>query len=285
MTNKDKAVSIARSINDRLSSLAKKQKVSFESLLSSFLIERMAARLVANPVLANSLVFKGGFVSLRVYSSPRYTNDLDALMSKGKLATILKSASAAVETDLQDGVWFQFEESVDLATQGEYGGLRLIFRAGIGPRPKKITKARLLNLDIGSGDSVTPGPVKTTLPSLVGGEEIAWSVYPIETICSEKLHTLIARGSENSRAKDVYDLSLFLPQCAMETLSRAIHSTFQSRGEVPPLNISDALEALDTSVLKRGWKGAIAGIADVPDFDACFQRILSHVKGLPQSKR
>jgi len=50
------------------------------------------------------------------------------------------------------------------------------------------------------GDPVTPGPQKEQTPSLPSGnDEISWSVYPIETICAEKLHALISSGDENSR--------------------------------------------------------------------------------------
>jgi hypothetical protein len=45
-----------------------------------FLIERLVARLIADKKLSQNLVFKGGFVGLRVYDSPRYTIDLDALL-------------------------------------------------------------------------------------------------------------------------------------------------------------------------------------------------------------
>lgn len=280
MTRKLRPEDIARSISDRLSRLAKKQNASFEALQSAFLLERMAARLLADKSLAKALIFKGGFVSLRVYSSPRYTNDLDALLRRGRLETFRTEATAAIETNLQDGVWFQFEESVDLVTQGEYGGLRLTFRAGIGPRPAKLVKARRLNLDIGTGDAVTPAPVETTLPLLLAEGGLSWSVYPLETMCSEKLHALIARGSENSRSKDVFDLSLFLPKCSAKSLDAALKATFKARGDRPPERVVEALEQIDTSILKRGWKAAMTGIQNAPDFDACFTTVAAQVKQL-----
>ncbi|MBI3901121.1 MAG: nucleotidyl transferase AbiEii/AbiGii toxin family protein, partial [Chlamydiia bacterium] len=43
------------------------------------------------------------------------------------------------------------------------------------------------------------------------GEDLSWSIYPIETIIAEKLHALINRGHLNSRSKDVFDLVAFLP--------------------------------------------------------------------------
>jgi hypothetical protein len=279
MTTQNKTASLARSITDRLTSLAGRQKVPFDSLLSSFLLERMAARLVADPTLARSLVFKGGYVSLRVYSSPRFTNDLDALLRKGPLAMVQKSTIAALEADNGDGVWFRFVEAVDLETQGEYGGLRLTFRCGLGELPKNLAKARRMNFDIGTGDVITPAPVKATIPILLGQGEISWSVYPVETICSEKLHALVVR-EDNSRAKDVFDLSLFLPRCEAKAIRKAIDATFAARGDALPESIATRLKELDTTVLKRGWRAAVQGIPASPNFDDCFNMILVLVAGL-----
>jgi hypothetical protein len=72
----------ARSIGDKLSQLAKNQRVAYPKILTEFLPERLAVRLVSGPELRGRLVFKGGYVSLRVYASPRYTIDLDVLLRR-----------------------------------------------------------------------------------------------------------------------------------------------------------------------------------------------------------
>jgi len=59
-----------------------------------------------------------------VYNSARYTVDVDALFVKSDVESILERAKRSAETDLNDGVWFRFEDQVDLGTQGEYGGVR-----------------------------------------------------------------------------------------------------------------------------------------------------------------
>jgi len=55
----------ARLISTKLSALAVKEGIGFESLAMTFLIERMLARLVADQKLGDILVFKGGYVGLR----------------------------------------------------------------------------------------------------------------------------------------------------------------------------------------------------------------------------
>ena len=200
------------SITQRLVDLVGKTGVVFPNLVTSLLIERLVVRLVSEVKLQNTLIFKGGFVGLRVYESPRYTVDLDALLIRSNIDATLDLCRTAAEADLQDGVWFQFEDQIDLATQGEYGGIRQVYRAGIGEVLKNIKKAQIIHFDLGVGDPVTPGPIAATTQTLLSGETMSWSVYPIETIIAEKLHAVVVRGGANSRSKDIHDLAIFLPK-------------------------------------------------------------------------
>ncbi len=72
----------ARSVTQKLSNLAIKQGSTYQNLATEFLIERLIVRLTSNKKLYSSLIFKGGYVGLRIYESPRYTIDLDALLIK-----------------------------------------------------------------------------------------------------------------------------------------------------------------------------------------------------------
>jgi hypothetical protein len=120
--------------------------------------------------------------------------DVDALAIKAGVESTLKRARDKAESDLEDGVWFRFEDQVDLATQGEYGGIRQVYRAGIGEVLKNLKKAQVVHFDVGIGDPITPGPLATETPSLLSPHEaLSWSVYPVETIIAEKLHIGRAR--------------------------------------------------------------------------------------------
>ena len=87
MTTKAKGNSVRQKITD----LSKKLNVPFQNVQTAFMIERMVARLVADKNLSKNLVFKGGFVGLRVYNSERYTVDLDALLVKANIESTLKA--------------------------------------------------------------------------------------------------------------------------------------------------------------------------------------------------
>ena len=98
-----------------------------------------------------------------------------------------QSTYATEETEAElKKEWFLVEKSLDLKTQGEYGGHRVIFRTGIGPILKDIRRAQLVNLNIGVGDPIVPAPLKLTIPEMLGGANPSWNIYPIETAIAEK---------------------------------------------------------------------------------------------------
>lgn len=226
------------------------------------------------------MVFKGGYVALRVYASPRYTIDLDALLKRGDLGAIVKTAQVAAEADLGDGVWFKLEKTVDLETQGEYGGIRLVFRTGIGEILKNLKKAQIINLDIGKGDPVVPGPIAVETPFLLGEGTLSWSVYPAETTVAEKLHALIVRHSASSRSKDVFDLNLLLPKCNPSILKNAISETFRYRGDAIPENVVQHVQEIDRKILRAGWASATGDLPLKADFDEQFDALVTRLRKL-----
>jgi hypothetical protein len=108
------------------------------------LIERLVARLVADKKLCQHLVFKGGFVGLRVYGSPRYTIDLDALLVRANIDSTLERVKKRAEMDSGDSTWFRFESQTILTTQGEYGGIRQVYRVGIREILSNIKRAQTM---------------------------------------------------------------------------------------------------------------------------------------------
>ncbi len=215
--------------------------------------------------MGQRLVFKGGFVGLRIYDSGRYTVDLDALLVKADIESTLTLATEKAEEDLDDGVWFRFESQVDLDTQGEYGGIRQVYRAGVGEILQNLKKAQMIHFDMGIGDPITPGPFQAETPSLLPkNEDFSWSVYPVETIVAEKLHALIVHRDINSRSKDIHDLSIFLQKADPLVLGEAIKRCFTFRKTEMPKSFSGTIKKTDTTALSRGWKTAVASVKNAP---------------------
>ena len=151
---------------------------------------------------------------------------------------------------------------------------------GLGIPPKDSRRSQIFNLDIGTGDPVTPGPKQEKTRATLGEGDISWRVYPIETIIAEKLHPLAKLGSDNSRSKDIFDLAFYLPNASPDVLRKAIEKTFTYRGDAIPKSFSNLLETLDRGMLRRGWKAATANIQPAPDFDKAFDDIVARLRSL-----
>ena len=267
-----------KSIGARLSRLAREKGFAYEKVLTDFLIERMVARLVGAPELRDHLVFKGGYVAPRVFRSPRFTIDLDAIVHRLPAPHVIKLARDVIEgSDLHDGVWFRFEAQTELALQSEYGGTRLVFRTGLGIPLKDLKRAQIINFDVGTGDPVVPAPIDTLLSQVLLEGTISWRVYTPESIVSEKIHVLCQRGSGSSRSKDIFDLGFLIECCDGATLQQALRDTFAFRAEPLPLDLAETLRAVDRTTLRKGWAAAMTDITPTADLDATFELFVSHL--------
>lgn len=262
------------SINQKLKNIAQKKDIIFSLVITEFLIERLLARILSDQNLNNSLIFKGGYVGLRVYNSPRYTVDLDALLLNANLRETLEKIKLAAAQDIGDCVWFAFEDEINLQTQGEYGGVRLVFRSGIGEPFTNIKKGQVIHFDLGIGDPVIPGPSKHQIQELIGGANLSWQVYPIETIIAEKLHALVSRGEASSRSKDIFDLCYYLPSANSNLLKNSLKACFDYRQTQLPTNMAEVIKKIDLTILRKGWPNATANIQNVPSCDDAFALLI-----------
>ena len=279
MSDSTKAVHArAQAIKAKLLAYARNQALPYERVLTLFQLERAAYRLLLDPKLANSLVFKGGYINVRVYASTRYTTDLDAIVRNLDQATAADRVLRVMQADIDDGVWFSLQETIELKLQNIYGGVRFVFRAGLGPPPPKIEKAQIIHFDMGTGDPVTPAPRYLQTPLTVGDGELSWLVYPLETILSEKLHTLADRGGGNSRSKDIYDLFLLLPRAKRDVLRQALEATFNYRSSVLVLPLSETIKQMNFNLLRAGWNTAVVGIHDAPTFENSIESIINTLR-------
>src|SRR5690606_36063100 len=107
----------------------------------------------------------------------------------------------------------------------EYQGVRIQLES-------KLERARIpVQIDIGFGDAITPGPQQIEYPSLLGFPTPTISAYPRETVVAEKFQAMVMLGMANSRMKDFFDLWVLCENFEFEgeLLARAIQATFERR--------------------------------------------------------
>jgi hypothetical protein len=255
MSGSDKSGAVLRA----LKALSKASGLSINALRVVLALERMVARLTASKVLSGNLIFKGGFVLFKEFSSPRFTRDLDALAQKISKEKIEAFLIEALALELDDGLYYANPIVEELVDQGPYGGLRISvpFQIGLLPsQQQKINKLSRVHIDVGFGDVFQGEAREVQLkPLLEGQQSVSWSVYPTESIFAEKLETLVSRGSANSRGRDLYDLVLLFKRLGCSpVLQSAIVNTFSHRLTRIPPSFSDFLATLDLTVLRNSWK-------------------------------
>lgn len=130
--------------------------------------------------------------------------------------------------DADDGIVF-LPESVkagEIRKEANYAGVRVTL---IGT----LDGARCpVQLDIGFGDAVVPGPEEVSYPVILGEmPEPHLRVYPRYTVVAEKLEALTSLGMLNSRLRDYFDLWILARHSDFDgaVLSKAIRATFERR--------------------------------------------------------
>lgn len=280
--NREKVKELLRALKNLSSQNA---QLSVNELRIILALERAIARLQFNKELADHLIFKGGLVLLKHFESNRFTRDADALavaIPKEKVAEIV---IPAMEYDLDDGLWFGDIQVKSLEEQGKYGALRFDAAFQVGePEKHKIHKLSRIHVDIGFSDKVTGIPPEQKMPSLFTmNEPVSWKVYPIEQIISEKMETLFSRGSENSRARDIFDLIHLFPRVSdKKALLPSIEKTFKIRGTPLPSRFTAEAQNFDLSFLKAAWPG-VKILREKPAFDAVWEALIKHLKELDNS--
>ncbi len=108
----------------------------------------------------------------------------------------------------------------------EYEGLRARIPAHLG------TSRVILQIDVGFGDALVPGPVEVVCPTLLEDPPPRVLAYPRETVIAEKLHAMVVLDARNSRFKDFYDLYVIARrfEFRMAPLRLAVRATFDRRG-------------------------------------------------------
>ena len=107
----------------------------------------------------------------------------------------------------EDGIIFNTDQIVieTIQKEGQYTGTRVRIGGNLGNIKQQ------LQIDIGVGDYVTPGPQEIEYPTIISGlNHPILKAYSIETLIAEKFEAMISLGEYNSRMKDFYDIYQFV---------------------------------------------------------------------------
>lgn len=219
---------IAASIRQRLLNLAKQRNEDFNYVLTQYAMQRLLYRLSISEY-KNSFLLKGAWLfavwSNEVHRPTRDvdflgfgSNDVDYLVDVFKLISSLK---------VEDGLRFNSDsfKGAEIKEDALYQGVRI---TGYG----ELAKARIsVQVDIGFGDAVTPGPEQAVIPSYLDLPAAELNVYPVYSVIAEKFQAMVFLGFANSRMKDFYDVWSIAQMMPLDGdyLRQAVMATFSRR--------------------------------------------------------
>ena len=217
------------SITQKLRNKAKELDLNYNLVLSKFFFDEFL-KLISISVHRENFMLKGGMLltySLGVQN--RSTQDIDFLVKGFPIETVkLKKFLEEIlgDTNKKD-IWFEINGTAEeIRAEDEYGGIRFHL---IG----HLANIRIpFSIDIATGDPIYPLP-RLERYSTILGDNIELNMYPLETVLSEKLQTILTRAENNSRSKDFYDIYAILKNkleaVNVKELKVAVSKTFSYR--------------------------------------------------------
>lgn len=225
---------IPASVRQKLFNLAQKRNDDFGLILTKYGLERILFRL-SKSKYRNIFVLKGALLfELWTKERHRPTRDADFLAagdsSPERFVLIFQELSAFEFPD--DALRFDAKtvKADRIKENADYEGVRVTLIAF-------LDKAQIpIQIDIGFGDTITPGPIETDYPTLLDLPSPYLLAYPHETVISEKLEAIVKLGIANTRMKDFHDLHSLSNMFNFDgqILAEAIRATFLKRGTELP---------------------------------------------------
>ncbi len=256
MTRPTPPTNISASVRAKLLKYAQEHQEDFNYILTRYGIERLLYRLHQHEE-AHQFVLKGAML-FGIWTNVRHraTHDIDLLSSGSpeleRLSTIFRSVCLIpVEND---GVIFDPNSvnALRIRADEEYEGVRINLQGFLG-------SARInLQVDIGFGDAITPGPARVQIPTLLDLPAPLFASYPRETVIAEKFQATVSLGMGNSRMKDFFDIDFL--SCNFDfdgsVLAAAVDATFARRRTALPSELPIAFTELFTKNISKQnqWK-------------------------------
>ena len=208
-------------------------------LIRNFVMERFLER-VSLSSYRNNFILKGGMLVAAVVGlETRATMDIDTTVKS--LTLTMENARRVVEdvirTDVPDGVSFTITKVSDIMEGHDYPGIRFILEASLDKMKQAI------KVDISTGDIITPGAVEYSYKLMFEDRSISIWTYNLETLLGEKLETIMARETANTRMRDFYDIHILMSRTAVDykLLKSAFLATSEKRATTALVPRIDAI--------------------------------------------
>mgnify|MGYP001103633987 FL=1 len=251
-------ITAARQLKDLVRNLSKKKSADAQILMRNYMMERFLERISLSEY-KNQFILKGGMlVAAMVGLDARATMDLDATHKGTNVSVedVEMIISQIISIPLDDGVSFRIKRISEIMEEADYPGVR------VSMETKFDGVITPLNIDISTGDIITPREIKYNFNLMLENRTIEVWAYNLETVLAEKLETVISRNVTNTRMRDFYDIyilqKLYGEQLSKDVLWDALVATAKKRETLEQIETEDIDEVFDeiqsSSVMENLWK-------------------------------
>lgn len=240
-----------------INNIAKENKISAQSVLQTYMLERLLERISLSNYKDNFILKGGMLISAMLGIDSRTTMDMDTTIKGFSLTeeNIKNIMNEICSIDLQDDVTLKIKSISLIREDDDYGGYRITFEANYNDNMPVIMK-----IDITTGDKITYREVKYNFSLMLEERKIQIWSYNIETVLAEKFESIIKRGVLGTRIRDYYDIHMLLntqsKNIDKNTLKEAIISTAKHRESTNIIKdwkeIVDILKYDET--MKKQWE-------------------------------
>lgn len=195
-------IKTSRQLKDKIKNLTGGDSKKSQILTRKYMMERFLARVAKSKYRYNFILKGGMLVSAIVGEDARSTMDIDATVRALPLtANDIKAIIEEITSiDLSDNLNFEITDAKEIMEEHDYSGMRITMKVMLETIRETIT------FDISTGDAITPSAMTFSYPMMFEQGEINILTYSLETLLAEKLETILARATTNTRMRDFYDI-------------------------------------------------------------------------------
>jgi len=246
----------SRQLKALVRNISKGDSTKAQIIIRNYVMERFLERLSLSQY-RNNLILKGGIlVAAMVGLDNRSTMDIDTTLKNLPLneesAKTIVDEITAIRID--DGMTFEIKNVAQIMDEADYPGIRVMLDTTLENMHTP------LKIDFSTGDVITPREVSYSFRLLFEDRAISILAYNLETVLAEKIETLLARGTANTRMRDFYDIYVLANTQARNidsaTLKEAFTNTSEKRGSTMLLREMDLIlkEISESTALVDLWR-------------------------------
>ena len=246
----------SRQLKALVRNISKGDSGKAQVIIRNYVMERFLERLSLSQY-RNFMILKGGtLVAAMVGLDNRSTMDVDATLKHLPLNedNARKIVEETTAIHIEDGMIFEIKSVTPIMDEADYPGIRIMLDTAIE------TMHTPLKINFSTGDVITPREVSYSFRLLFEERTISILAYNLETVLAEKLETLLARGTANTRMRDYYDIYVLTNtqehNIDNATLKEAFVNTSAKRGSIGLLSDVHLIlkEVAESTVLIDRWK-------------------------------